>query len=147
MLTQAQLTVINDAVAEGLAFISRPLLFLKHSPTAATDPLYGEESDGINDWIPYATLVVSVRERPQTEELTRMGLRSNADLLAVIPRAIIKAWETANSAVFTPTETMLLEYEGARYNVEQIREDEIPIDGGGVDFITMAVTGRSKPRG
>lgn len=142
---------IHSAVAEAMAYVALPVTFLEALPaTSEVDPMYGEaatEADDAN-WTVYGEPIsASVKLSPTEEELTRHGLLSGAALLGFIPQQYILDWESNTGKTWAPTASMLVEYQGVRYNIRQIpRTDWLPVgDGSAQDTIGRVFTAITKP--
>jgi hypothetical protein len=138
---------IHQSVMEAAAFVALPVTFYRPVAGQAVDPLYGEPVDGDTDWEPWATIRASVKEQPANEQLTQMGLKLDKDLLLFIPHGYILAWQAKYKATFKVEEFHEVAYRGVRYNIEQVREDDLPVgDGSAADFVGLVVTGTTKPK-
>lgn len=146
-LSPEEFADIHESVMEAMAYVSLPVVFWRLVAAQTVDPLYGE-TQGPTQWEPYAPLRASVREQPTDEVLTHYGLEVNKDLLLFIPRGYIAAWEALHGVPFAPREDEQVEYRGVRYNIDQVRTDELPVgDGTTADSIGTVVTASIKPRG
>jgi len=149
MLTQEEFSDIHNAVLEAMGFVALPVTLYRVSPAQEFDPLYQEAKDGEEAMVPWATVHASMRFKPDEEFLTKAGLRTNADILAFIPRGHILAWEAESGQVFKLEQGMELEFGGIRYSVDrEPRTDPLPMlmPGGAVsqDYIGMVVMGTVK---
>lgn len=140
-LSQQEFDDIHEAVAEAMAYVALPVQFYKANPELVDD-LYREGDKGKDRWAPLAIIRASVRYQPGEEQLTRMGLQPDTDLLVFIPRQHILDWEAAQATAFEVTSDMEVDYNGERFAVsEQPRTDPLPVgQGASTDFIGMIVS-------
>lgn len=132
---------IHEAVMEAMGYVTTTIRIYEASPLAKDD-LYGEGSDGDDGWTLYAEIGASVRVKPDEERLTRMGLKTDAEVLCFIPKGYVNLWETDNLSVFQPTEAMEVEVHGTRYNIHEVPDpDYLPVAVSGQDYIGMVITG------
>lgn len=140
---------IHAAVAEAMALVTLPVTFYVASvPDSNVNRMYGEAVDGNENFVVYggAPLRASVKMRPADEQLTRLGLVTGAHILGFIPRQHIIDWEADSGLTWAPNEAMEVEYQGVRYNITQLRSDDLPVgDGSASDTIGPVFTGMTKP--
>lgn len=139
-LTEAEWSDIHTAVMQGMGYVTVGITFYRASP-AAVDDLYREAENGDDSYALYAEIGASIRIRPDQESLTRMGLRTEAEVLCFIPTGYINAWETEQGTSFQITTDMEVEVQGVRYNVFEVASDSLPTATGGVDTVGLVVTG------
>jgi hypothetical protein len=147
-LSAADFRDINLAAAEAMAYVVLPVTFLVASPASSdVDSLYGEATTDDPNWRPYGSSVrASIKFSPTEEELTRFGLHTGATLLGFIPRQSVLDWQTANAQTWSPKEGMLVVYNGARYNITQLRTDWLPVgDGTSIETLGHVFTATTKP--
>jgi hypothetical protein len=141
---------VHLAVEEAFAYVAVPVVFREVAPSSI-NPMYGE---GKGTPQVYARLYASYNPRPSDEILTQFGLYSGVNTLLVIPRQEILLWERGEHEL-DPSDTPrtfaldegrhFFEVEGDTYDVVQFSSPELPVSGGGTDWITLAVTGKIKP--
>lgn len=149
MLTFEEFSDIHNAVLEAMDFVALPVTFYRVAETQSFDPLYQEAEGGNEEWEAYAVLGASVRVKPEEEFLTKAGLRTNADILAFIPRGNVLRWEEENGEPLVIVAGMEMEYDGERFSVDRDpRTDPLPVllpgAVAGSDYIGMSVVGTVK---
>ena len=154
-LSQADWDEIADAVQEGFAFISVPVVFEsvpaadKADDLVAMDPLYGESRDDTDDlYDPLPSIRGAVSYKPRPEVLTALGVTTNVDVMVIIEKQTIDEWEAANSLTFSVDNTWRFTVEGVTYDVVSTAPDLFPVDEGvTTTFISRNIMGAIKPRG
>lgn len=140
-LSAAEWADIHDSVLEAMGFVLIPAVFHAADP-AEVDDLYGEATDGDDNWTDLPEIGVSYKYKPSEEHLTRQGLKTEAEVLLFIPRGEVLRWEETNARPFVVGEDMEVTVAGKTFNVFEAVTDPLPVDdGAATDFIGMVVTG------
>ena len=139
-LSQQEFNDIHEAVAEAMAYVALPVQFYRAAPEVVDD-LYREGDKGADDMVPLPVIRASVRYEPDEDQLNRMGLKPESDLLVFIPRQHILDWENANGVPFEVTSDMEVEWNDRRFSVNETpRTDPLPVGQGlSTDYIGMVV--------
>lgn len=142
-LSAAEFDDIHSAVLEAMGFVLRPVVFHEPNAAALVDDLYAEVQPGQKEHSPLPEIGASIRLKPKEEQLTRLGLQTNAEVLLFIPRGEVLRWESAQMRSFLPEEDgWEMTVYGVLYNVHELRTDPLPVgDGASEDYIGMVVTG------
>ena len=123
---------IDEGVDEALAVTGLPLQFrfvADQATPGAMDALYSEAAtaDGEETWTDWCLPRGWVRFNPENERLQKLGLRTNVDLLVLIPSAERKRIEAILGGPFVPSEVHTFVLFNKVYNVQQVREDTLPL--------------------
>lgn len=143
-LSTQQLGDIHLEVASAYSIMALPVVFSKIA-AGSRDSLYDEGANGVSSTLDLPAITASVTDKPSDEILTRFGLMLKSDLLVIIPRQFVLDWQAETGDTFIVDDTMFVAFGGRTYDITQVRTDELPVDGGGTDWVLMAVTARIKP--